>query len=96
MYPFDFIGIVCCDGDIKGHRSAIKSAEIEATFIHVFTLTTVRLRILSEIAKDIAQVCFASVFLEPLMTGNANILTFILGLSLALISWVLSVVIVKE
>jgi hypothetical protein len=62
----------------------------------VFTLATGRLRIVSEIAKDIAQVCFASVVLEPLMRGNANMFTFALGLSLALIPWVLSVVIGKE
>jgi hypothetical protein len=63
---------------------------------HWITLTPARLQVLSEIAKDIAQVCFASVFLEPLVTGNSNLFTFILGLSLALISWVFSVVIVKK
>jgi hypothetical protein len=62
----------------------------------VLTLTTVRLRIVSEIAKYIAQVYFASVVLEPPMRGNANMFTSALGLSLALVSWVLSVVIVKE
>jgi hypothetical protein len=62
----------------------------------VFTLTTVRLRIIPEIAKGIAQVCFASVVLELLVRGNANMFTFVLGISLALISWVLNVVIGKD
>ena len=59
------------------------------------TLTKSRLQVISEIARDLAQVFFASVFLEPLITGNANIYSFVLGLILALASWYLSIVLVK-
>jgi len=62
----------------------------------MITLTPARLSIVSDIAKDIAQVFFALVFLEPLMTGNTNMVTFAIGLSLALISWFFRVVIVKK
>jgi hypothetical protein len=60
------------------------------------TLEWPQLRIVSDIAKDIAQVFFASVFLEPLVTGNSSFYTFMLGISLAFVSWLFSIVLVKS
>jgi hypothetical protein len=58
---------------------------------NVMTLTPARIRVLSEIARDIAQVFFASVFIQPILTGETNILTFTAGGLLSIVWWFFSV-----
>ena len=50
---------------------------------------------LSEISRDIAQVFFAGLFIEPIATGNANIYFLFFGLLLALAAWVWSLLLAQ-
>ena len=59
-------------------------------------LTPARLRIVSEIARDSAQVFFASVFIQPIVTGNSSILMFASGALLSILWWSFSVVLTKK
>jgi hypothetical protein len=59
---------------------------------NVMTLTPARFRVLSEIARDIAQVFFASVFVQPILIGETSILTFTAGGLLSIVWWLFSVV----
>ena len=53
-------------------------------------LTSQRLNVLSEISKDIAQVFFASILIDPLVAHTANWPLVITGLILATACWLLS------
>jgi hypothetical protein len=52
--------------------------------------------ILSEIARDIAQVLFASVFVGPLLSESPKWTLVFLGLVLSASCWLLSLSVVKE
>lgn len=51
--------------------------------------------LISEIARDIAQIFFASVFIGPLMSGDNSSAIPLFGLFLALIFWTLALSVPK-
>ncbi len=53
-------------------------------------------RILSEIFRDIGQVFFASIFIGPIITGHTNWLILMAGLLLSLLSWHISILLIKN
>lgn len=48
-------------------------------------------RTVAEISRDVGQVIFAIVFLEPIISGRANQFTILGGIILVLISWYVSI-----
>ncbi|TSD05033.1 MAG: hypothetical protein Greene071436_16 [Parcubacteria group bacterium Greene0714_36] len=59
-------------------------------------LSNVRIRTLSDINKDIAQVFFAAVFVGPLIEGSTNGWLVLAGLILSLAFWFISTVLAYE
>ncbi len=55
-----------------------------------------KLKTLSEISRDIGQVVFASVFVEPFVNGSVTPLTLMTGLAFSVLSWLLSLVFARE
>jgi hypothetical protein len=53
-------------------------------------LTPEKLKTLSEIARDVGQVFFASMFIGPLVIGSVNWPLIITGFLVSLIFWLLS------
>jgi hypothetical protein len=51
---------------------------------------------LSEIARDIAQIFFASLFVGPLVTNSFNLALMLLGLTLAVIFWLVGLALIKS
>lgn len=51
---------------------------------------------LSDISISMGQVFFASVFIDPLMNGSSGITGIIGGLIMAFLSWLFSVLIIKN
>lgn len=58
-------------------------------------LTSKQWEALSEIVRDIGQVFFAAVLVEPLLNGTFNIKTISLGLTLSLVLWITSLLIIR-
>lgn len=59
-------------------------------------LTLPRREALAAISRDIAQVYFASVFIEPLLkAGDTNWLVVTTGLLLAILAWLLGLFLVR-
>ena len=54
-----------------------------------------RVQVLSEITRDMAQVFFASVVVDPLLSGAFNMQAMAIGLLLAGVAWVVSVMLIK-
>ena len=54
-----------------------------------------KLIVASEISRDISQVFFASVFVDPIVKGAFDVGTISLGLLLAIIGWLVSIVLIK-
>jgi len=48
-------------------------------------------QILSEILRDIGQIFFAGIFINPLISGKIDLVIIIIGIILALTSWYLSI-----
>ena len=59
-------------------------------------LTVSRLKIISDIFRDIAQVFFASVLVGPIVSGETSVLILLAGLMLALGSWYTSVLLQRD
>jgi len=59
-------------------------------------ITPARLRIASNISRDIAQVIFASVFIGPLLGGTPKPYTIAIGLVVSLAGWYMSMILIKE
>ncbi|KKQ34824.1 MAG: hypothetical protein US50_C0035G0004 [Candidatus Nomurabacteria bacterium GW2011_GWB1_37_5] len=55
-----------------------------------------KLKVISSISQDIAQVFFASVFIGPLINSESSLLTLILGFILSVAFWILSIGIIME
>ena len=53
--------------------------------------SAMKLKTISDISRDIAQVFFASVFIGPLVSGSENLSMLMAGIFLAFIFWYLSV-----
>ncbi|MCG2701067.1 hypothetical protein L6267_02790 [Candidatus Parcubacteria bacterium] len=53
-------------------------------------------KVLSEIFRDIGQVFFASIFIGPIITGNADWIILSAGLLLSLLSWHISILLIKH
>ena len=53
--------------------------------------TSTRINILSEISRDVAQVLFAGLFIEPIAKGSINLTATIFGLILSLVAWAASI-----
>lgn len=53
-------------------------------------------KVLSDISRDVAQVALGSVFVGPLLGGTAKPHILIIGITLTLVTWVLSVALVRE
>lgn len=51
---------------------------------------------LAEIFRDVGQVFFAPVFVEPIVAGSTTSLVFFSGIALALVSWFLSFLLSKN
>lgn len=51
---------------------------------------------LSAISRDIAQVLFAGLFIEPIVSGNTNTYFVLLGLLLSVVAWVWSLLLAKS
>ena len=51
---------------------------------------------LSEISRDMGQVFFASVLVDPVVNGSISGQLFFGGLTLSLFSWILSLLLSKE
>ena len=51
----------------------------------------IKLNILSEISKDIGQIFFAAVVVEPIISKTSNILVFLIGFIFSLGFWLLSI-----
>lgn len=58
-------------------------------------IENIKPNILSEISRDIAQVLFAAVFIEPIISGETDLIVFILGFLLSLGFWIISIKINK-
>lgn len=54
-----------------------------------------RIQTISEIARDVGQVCFATVFLEPIVSGRFDSIPMILGSLTMLGMWFLSIYLSK-
>ncbi len=54
--------------------------------------TRPRVEALSEISADVAQIFFATLFIEPIVHGSVDAVVTGLGLALALVAWAVSVV----
>ena len=52
--------------------------------------------VLSEISRDIAQVSFASVFVDPIIRGDFNPTALLIGLSTSVIMWYVSFIVIKN
>jgi hypothetical protein len=59
-------------------------------------LSLIKLETVSEICRDIAQVFFASVFIDPFFAEKSSWLTISFGLLLALIFWSFSLLLIKK
>lgn len=62
-------------------------------------LSSAKFKILSAIFRDIGQVCFASMFIAPLLKGInswAEWLVTVLGLLVAIFSWWISLMLTKD
>lgn len=55
-----------------------------------------RVKVYSDISRDIAQIVFASVFVGPLIGGTANYFSFGLGLLLSFSAWYFSIALIKN
>ncbi|MBI2053285.1 MAG: hypothetical protein HYT41_00875 [Candidatus Sungbacteria bacterium] len=58
--------------------------------------TASRLKIISDIVRDIAQVFFASAFVVPIVNGEAKLFFIIGGLLLSLAFWYWSIALIRE
>jgi len=58
-------------------------------------MTSERLKIFSEILRDIGQVAFASLFIGPLINDNINFIFVFFGALLLAFAWYLSLSITK-
>lgn len=59
-------------------------------------LSRSRLKIISGIISDIAQVFFASAFIGPILSGEGGIFLIIVGFILSVILWFGSVLLIRE
>jgi len=59
-------------------------------------LTVSRLKIISDIVRDVAQVFFASAFVGPIVSGEATLFFIIGGLLLSLAFWYWSIALIRE
>ncbi|OHA03459.1 MAG: hypothetical protein A3J58_03630 [Candidatus Sungbacteria bacterium RIFCSPHIGHO2_02_FULL_52_23] len=59
-------------------------------------LTVSRLKIISDIFRDIAQVFFVSVLVGPIVSGETSILIIMAGLALALGCWYTSILLQRD
>lgn len=70
-----------------------------AWWYNVYTSMTAALlktETLSAISRDIAQVLFAALFIEPLVGGSSNVPLIVFGSLLSLTTWVVSLVLAKS
>lgn len=54
------------------------------------------MKVVSDVSRDIGQVLFASVVIGPLVAGNIDLFSFLMGSALSLISWYFSVALIKS
>lgn len=59
-------------------------------------LSQARLNAFAEIFRGVAQVFFASVFVEPIVAGKTTWIVLLAGITLALGSWFLSILLTKH
>lgn len=60
------------------------------------TATLLKTETLSAISRDIAQVLFAALFIEPIARGNINVRLIIVGIILSGAAWIISLLITKS
>lgn len=58
-------------------------------------ITGGKIKVISEISRDIAQIFFGLVFLGPLVTGQIDWVLIVFGLSLSVAPWILSIILIK-
>ncbi len=59
------------------------------------TAALLKVETLSTISRDVAQVLFAGLFIEPIVSGKVNALLMIFGFTLSLTAWVISLLLAK-
>jgi len=59
-------------------------------------LSQIQWNALSEILRDVGQIFFASAIIEPIVAGSATWVVFFSGVTLALVSWSLSIYLTKK
>jgi len=65
-------------------------------YFRYMTATLLKTETLSAISRDIAQVLFAGLFIEPIANGHANIYLIALGLLLSFGTWFSSLLLAKS
>lgn len=56
----------------------------------------VKTLVISEIMRDIAQISFASVFVDPIIRGDFSPTALLIGLSTSVIMWYVSLIVIKN
>ena len=51
---------------------------------------------LSAIGRDVAQVLFAGLFIEPIVSGKMNVALLVSGFILSLVAWTISLLLAKS
>jgi hypothetical protein len=62
----------------------------------MFTLSKSRLPAFAETLRDIAQIFFASVLIDPIISRTANWWMFCSGLILSFVFWTLGIYLIKD
>ncbi len=62
----------------------------------MITFTRVQIAAISDISRDIAQIFFASVLIDPLITRSTKWYLILIGIFLALTFWFVSLIIIKK
>lgn len=78
----------------KSIFSSLDTNSVIAIILYML-LSLEKLNILSEISRDIGQILFASVFIEPITKGSTDLKILFLGLILSLSAWSLSLLLTK-